>query len=592
MEKIHILGIAPFASICDAMERIVSEEFPDIELDAKTGDLEDGVKIARGLMDKDYDAIISRGGTAELLKKSSPLPVVEITFSVYDILRAIKMAENYNGLYAIVGFPSITGPAHILCDLLQYNTDIITVRDASEVRTTLERLKMGGYNMVVCDNITHRTARELGYSAFLITSGTESLHDAFERAVSISSTYRQTRRELAFLRDAAAQTGSSIVVFNSKRELFYSAGEKPAEKTQQYFRQRIGDLTASTRRYLYIDDTVYLRVTARAMEFGSEKYYVFQYRHTILPRKSIGGTGIYMYEKNEVRHLFQDSFLSISGAMRPQEKRIAALAVSGHPVMIIGETGTGKQQIAKALYLSSRYSNEPFVVVNCTSVNEHGWDFLLNSSSSPMSDNHITVYFQDIEKISYQNRQELLYYSNQVALKNRVFLIFSATAAGPETLSAEMQSFISGMECILLPTSPLRSRADEIPSLANLYLNSLNVSLGKQIIGFAPNAMDQLIRYEWPDNFTQFKKVLTELASVATSSYILNDAVSDILLKERTLHRTDTAARTESFAAGKTLDEIVRESIRQTMDACGGNQTLAAKQLGISRSTLWRHLGK
>ena len=114
MEEIRILGIAPFESIRAAMERVAREEFPEVRFEAYTGDLEEGVKIAQRLVNENesYDVMISRGGTAELLKQKLTMPVVEITFSVYDILRAIKMAENYNSLYAIVGFPSITGPAH------------------------------------------------------------------------------------------------------------------------------------------------------------------------------------------------------------------------------------------------------------------------------------------------------------------------------------------------------------------------------------------------------------------------------------------------------------------------------------------------
>ena len=161
--------------------------------------------------------MISRGGTAELLKKETTLPVVEITFSVYDILRAIKMAENYNSLYAIVGFPSITGPAHTLCDLLRFNTDIVTVHSEAEVRSALERLKLGGYSMVICDNVTHSVARELGYSAFLITSGAESLHAAFEHAVDIAKEYRRMRRKIAFLQNAVRQSGGTFWCSTARR---------------------------------------------------------------------------------------------------------------------------------------------------------------------------------------------------------------------------------------------------------------------------------------------------------------------------------------------------------------------------------------
>ena len=102
--------------------------------------------------------------------------MVDIHISVYDVLRTMKLAENYTSLYAIVGFPSITEPAHTLCSLLNFDLDILTVRSAEEVRHTLERLKQGGYRMVVCDMVTHTIAREMGFDAFLITSGGEYQH--------------------------------------------------------------------------------------------------------------------------------------------------------------------------------------------------------------------------------------------------------------------------------------------------------------------------------------------------------------------------------------------------------------------------------
>ena len=114
----HILGIAPYDGMQTAMER-VAEEFPNIQLDAYTGDLEAGASIVRSVQLENYDVIISRGGTADRIREVTDLPVVSIQLSVYDVLRAIKMAENYSNLYAIVGFPSITEPAHTLCDLLR-----------------------------------------------------------------------------------------------------------------------------------------------------------------------------------------------------------------------------------------------------------------------------------------------------------------------------------------------------------------------------------------------------------------------------------------------------------------------------------------
>jgi len=162
----RILGIAPYDGMRTAMEQ-AAQAYPNVELEVYTGDLEEGQAIVQRMAPNSYDCIISRGGTATLIRQVTDLPVVDIHISVYDVLRTMKLAENYTSLYAIVGFPSITEPAHTLCSLLNFDLDILTVRSAEEVRHTLERLKQGGYRMVVCDMVTHTIAREMGFDAFL-----------------------------------------------------------------------------------------------------------------------------------------------------------------------------------------------------------------------------------------------------------------------------------------------------------------------------------------------------------------------------------------------------------------------------------------
>ena len=140
----RILGIAPYDGMRTAMEQ-AAQAYPNVEMDIYTGDLEDGQAIVQQMPPNSYDCIISRGGTAALIRQVTDLPVVDIHISVYDVLRTMKLAENYSSLYAIVGFPSITEPAHTLCSLLDFNLDILTVNNAAEVRHPLERLQQGGY---------------------------------------------------------------------------------------------------------------------------------------------------------------------------------------------------------------------------------------------------------------------------------------------------------------------------------------------------------------------------------------------------------------------------------------------------------------
>ena len=193
-ETIRILGIAPYEAMKTAMCRLAQGR-EELEADVYVGDMQAGAEIVRRHADEYYDAIISRGGTAELIEQITDIPVVEISLSVYDILRAMKLAENYEERYAIVGFPSITESAHFLCDLLRYQIDIFTIRNEEEAEDTLKRLRKEGYRMVVCDMISYTKAKEQELNAILITSGVESIESAFDQALKISASHTREYQE-------------------------------------------------------------------------------------------------------------------------------------------------------------------------------------------------------------------------------------------------------------------------------------------------------------------------------------------------------------------------------------------------------------
>jgi len=99
--------------------------------------------------------------------------------------------------------------------------------------------------------------------------------------------------------------------------------------------------------------------------------------------------------------------------------------------------------------------------------------------------------------------------------------------------------------------------------------------------------------YSWPNNYTQFKNLLCSLAALSDSAYIRNSSVLDLLARERLLRASEPSpTRTMTPEPPKTLDTRIREMIRQTAKANGGNRAAAARELGISRTTLWRYLSQ
>lgn len=588
--KIRILGIAPYDGMRTAMER-AAEAYPQIQLDAYTGDLEAGVAIVQQTPPNTYHCVISRGGTAALIRKVTDLPVVDINISVYDVLRTMKLAQNYTSLYAIVGFPSITEPAHTLCSLLGYDLDILTVHSADEVTNTLQRLQEGGYRMVVCDMVTHTVARQLGLDAFLITSGMESLHTAFDQALSISEWYSQQRREIMLLRRITQGQNGRAIMLNSDGTVFYASPSDPPKELLEQLRNHMAEIpTNGTLKFYYTEHDLLYSITAQVFVVDEARRYLFYCIPSRIPLHT-NWAGLRSMNRGECEYLFTNSFYSLSGALGALGAEIESLSSVRQPIMISGEPGTGKEQIARHLYLHSSLVNKPLVVVNCALMNEKSWDFLLNHYSSPLNATDNTVYFQNLESIADARVPELLAAIKETGLARRVRLIFSCACREEGIVPDVLRKFTERLGCLSLSLPPLRSRQDEIPSLASLYLSSLNLELGKQISGLEPRAIEMLRQYSWPTNYTQFKNILRTLASTTSGAYVTAAQVAELLGRERTLRRPAEPTHAE-VRSDRTLDEIVTEVVQQAVAAHNGNRAAAARQLGISRTTLWRYLGR
>lgn len=592
--KIKVLGIAPYEAMKTAMQK-VADERSDIDLDVFTANLYYGVEIANNNLGSNYDVIVSRGGTAELVGKTTTVPVVEISLSVYDILRAIKLAENYSNSYAIVGFPSITESAHLLCSLLQYNIDIVTVHSEEEVKSTLNHLKENGYHMVVGDMITHTTARNLGLNAILITSGIESIISAFNQAVKISTIYAQLKKENIFLKEVIKRDGNYTVVFSPEGEVYFSTwNEKNSEMLHEMLKVEIPQIISSDSNKIFrkLNGTLF-SIEGCTVSYNNKNYVVFYVTAAKVPITTIK-YGIKFSNKKEAEKHFFNSFYSISGSMGGLQDSINQISPSSLPVMITGEHGTDKEQIARIIYIRSSYKSNPLVTIDCELLNDKSWEYLVNHYSSPFNDINNTIYFKSIEALSKERSQQLLSLIVDVGLNKRNRLIFSCTSNLNALIPSAAQEFVKRLSCLTICLSPLRERVMEIPSLSSIYLGSLNVELGKQIIGFEPRALELLQQYHWPQNYTQFKRLLSELAVVTTTPYITSISVSNLLDKERnTIGSNHTTVDNGSVLnLNRPLEEITQDIINQVLTQKHGNQAATAKQLGISRTTLWRYLNR
>lgn len=159
--------------------------------------------------EQEYDIVLSRGGTAEILRTVMSIPVVEIQLSSYDVLSSLKLAESYTDGYALVAYPNITRVATMLCNVLQYDVPVYSISQSDPLEKTVDTLIRQGVTLIIGDVAATQYARHCSLDAILITSGVESLEKLFVRPCSCTSCWRPVRvRDTLLERQAVSASGS------------------------------------------------------------------------------------------------------------------------------------------------------------------------------------------------------------------------------------------------------------------------------------------------------------------------------------------------------------------------------------------------
>lgn len=586
--KYRILGIAPYENLKNAMVTEAAK-YEDIEMVVYTGNLEDGAQLALQHMNEGFDILISRGGTAELIRKIASIPVIEITLSINDILRAILLVGNLTEAYAVVGYPTVTQPAHVLCEMMNYRMNIITIHSPDELDPVLKELKAGGCNFILCDVITEMMAREAGVEPILILSGPESIDIAIDYSINMCRVLAETKaRGRLFTRALDMQGMKTVIMKQDGSILFSTYNEKNISSVTGYLKKLAeSPHSMSAKAFHMIENRLY-SISAEETTFLEEPCYIFCLEQNPFP---VGGSkhGIRFSTCTEVSVMYSSSFYSLTSSARLMEEKIRMINQTTLPVMILGERGSGKNQLAAKLYLESSMQRYPYITIDCQVLNERTWNYIISNYNSPLNDKNNTIFISNLQALSRHQQEQLLSFLVDTNAHKRNRIILSCSQTLDRDLPDPSRNFIDYLPCTTVYMPPLRELTDDIQGSSNLYLNAMNVEMSKQIVGFTPEALALLMSYRWPDNFMQLKRVLAELVMLTSTAYIQRDTVFKVIEKEKRQYVPTTA---DLFDYNRPLGEMTREIVKVVLSQCGGNQTLAAKRLGIGRTTLWRYLNE
>ncbi|MGA7617134.1 MAG: sigma-54 dependent transcriptional regulator [Thermoanaerobaculia bacterium] len=305
------------------------------------------------------------------------------------------------------------------------------------------------------------------------------------------------------------------------------------------------------------------------------------------------------------------SFLGISAVAKEIESTIEAIAGAPSPVLLEGESGTGKGIVASLIHNRSDRARAPFVDLNCAGLSRelleselfgHERGAFTDASSAKPGLFEIaangTVFLDEVGELDPSVQARLL-----KAIEDRRFrrlggirdirsefrLIAATNSDLSEAVStgAFRRDLFFRLSVIRLHIPPLRERLEDIPILSNALLERLGKNLGVSRPRISARAVERLSRYSWPGNVRELRNVLERALLTARSGEI---RVEHLLLENQAMALGEPTLAPKVDWEIRPLDEVVADYIRQAVEAAGGNMRAAARLLDISPSTLYSKL--
>ena len=344
-----------------------------------------------------------------------------------------------------------------------------------------------------------------------------------------------------------------------------------------------------------------VKEAVEAMRHGAEYYFqkpIDLDELAVIVEKSIGIKQIRQEVKlNKVGHY---PIIGRSKQTQGLIHMISLLAANAMTTVLIqGETGTGKELVARNIHALSSRHDKPFVDINCAAIPDNIVESeLFGYEAGAFTDakktkkglfelaNGGTLFLDEIGDMPVNIQAKILRFLETRAIKRLggtrdVFVdvrIIAATNKELKNLVKDgffREDLYYRLSVMLLQVTPLRQRPEDIPLIADFLLNEIKVAIGKKQIGnFSSQALDLLCSHKWPGNVRELRNAIERAVLLCQHGEITVDHLA--------LAGSQGVVKEEA----RTLSEVERSQIEHVLRMTAGNRTRAAKILGVARSTL------
>ena len=304
-----------------------------------------------------------------------------------------------------------------------------------------------------------------------------------------------------------------------------------------------------------------------------------------------------------------DGMIGKSAELNRVKELISKAAPSKANVLITGESGVGKELVAKSIHDQSPRKDKPFIIVHCAALSDtlleselFGYEKGAFTGADSQHKGRFeiadggTIFLDEIGEINAATQVKLLRVIQEKSFERvggttPINVDVRIVAATNRNLEEEVKNgkfredLFYRLNVVRIPMPPLRERKDDIPLLLHNFLREFNIENEKNIQGFDNRAKSAILKYSWPGNIRELKNCVESAVVMCTGDEIkIEDLPATV--------REKGEEKVINIPVGMKLDDAELLIIQENLAFCNGNKSKCAEILGIGRKTLHRKLGE
>jgi len=611
-----IIFLVPHAPMISIVQDIIAS-YPQIGVEY-CSDYDETLLFAQKLVEQGCEIIIARAGIASRLKNSDlKATIVDIPVTGFDIIRALTAAKSIGSNIAVVASAAMVQGIDCLKPALNFSfKQYLTKKNTADIDYLILQAAQDGADVIVGGGIFCRVAQKYGLASVFIDNGHEAILQAVQEALRIEAAIETEKMKRSLFTAILDYVHDGIITVDCQQnitsinmqaqKMLHTSPVKALGQTLntlwpnpdvtsllQNKQEKINEITQIKNLKVVCNKVPLIagnQLTGALITFQEISKIQQTEAHI---RKEI-------YNKGHVAKYHFTDILGTSSHIKQAAALAKEFSSTNSNILIVGETGTGKEVFAQSIHNHSSRRNGPFVAVNCaalpaqileselfgyvsgafTGASKEGKPGLFELAHGG------TIFLDEIAEMDYSTQSRLLRVLQERSVmrlgSDRIISvdirIIAATNKDLKNLVQEnkfREDLFFRLNVLKLELPSLRERVQDIPAIAEAFLNRM---LPNRRLAFDNQAIKALQNYPWPGNIRELQNTIERLIAFCQTETIRAADVTTVL------EQWESTTRKPVFEA-KEIQEIT-----DALYEARGNQSKAAKLLGIDRTTLWRKM--